>query len=46
MVVEKITMTTADGEAHMRFEDSWVLRNGKIMIHFAGITPYPDGSVA
>jgi ketosteroid isomerase-like protein len=46
MIVEAITMTTADGEAKMRFADSWVLRDGKIAIHFAGMTQYPDGSVA
>jgi ketosteroid isomerase-like protein len=46
MVVEAITMQTADGEAKMRFADSWVLRDGRIAIHFAGMTQYPDGSVA
>ncbi len=46
MVVEAITMTTNEGEAKMRFADSWVLRDGKIAIHFAGMTQYPDGSVA
>jgi ketosteroid isomerase-like protein len=46
MVVEAITMQTADGDANMRFADSWVLRDGKITIHFAGMTQYPDGSVA
>jgi ketosteroid isomerase-like protein len=46
MIVEEITMKTADGEAHMRFADSWVLREGRIAIHFAGMTQYPDGSVA
>ena len=46
MIVEAITMQTADGEAKMRFADSWVLRDGKIAIHFAGMTQYPDGSVA
>jgi ketosteroid isomerase-like protein len=46
MIVEAITMTTDDGEAKMRFADSWVLRDGKIAIHFAGMTQYPDGSVA
>jgi ketosteroid isomerase-like protein len=46
MVVEAITMQTADGEARMRFADSWVLRNGKIAIHFAGMVQYPDGSLA
>lgn len=46
MIVEAITMKTKDGEAKMRFADSWVLRDGKIAIHFAGMTQYPDGSVA
>ncbi len=46
MIVEAITMRTRDGESHMRFADSWVLRGGKIAIHFAGMTQYPDGSVA
>lgn len=46
MIVEAIKMKTADGEAAMRFADSWVLRDGKIAIHFAGMTQYPDGSVA
>jgi hypothetical protein len=30
----------------MRFADSWVLRDGKIAVHFAGMTQYPDGAVA
>jgi len=46
MIVEAITMTTQDGEQKMRFADSWVLRNGKIAVHFAGMTQYPDGTVA
>jgi len=46
MVVEAITMHTDDGEAHMRFADNWVLRDGKIAIHFAGMVQYPDGSLA
>jgi len=46
MIVEAITMTTADGEAKMRFADSWVLRDGRMAIHFAGMTQYPDGTVA
>jgi hypothetical protein len=47
MIVEAITLQTADGEAKMRFADSWVLdEEGKIKIHFAGMTQYPDGSVA
>ncbi len=46
MITEQITMQTKDGEANMRFADSWVLRNGKIAIHFAGMVQYPDGSLA
>jgi ketosteroid isomerase-like protein len=46
MVVESIRMRTEQGEAKMRFADSWVLQGGKIKIHFAGMTQYPDGSVA
>jgi ketosteroid isomerase-like protein len=46
MVVEAITLQTEAGEAHMRFADSWVLRDGKIAVHFAGMVQYPDGSLA
>ena len=46
MITEEITMTTADGVADMRFADSWVLRDGKIAIHFAGMVRHPDGSLA
>lgn len=46
MIVEAIEMQTAGGEATMRFADSWVLRDGKIAIHFAGMVQYPDGSLA
>ncbi|MBK9443574.1 MAG: nuclear transport factor 2 family protein [Comamonadaceae bacterium] len=46
MITEQITMQTNDGEAKMRFADSWVLRNGKIAIHFAGMVQYPDGSLS
>ena len=46
MIVEAITLQTDDGEAKMRFADSWVLRDGKIAIHFAGMVQYPDGSLA
>ncbi len=45
MITEIITMKTPDGEAHMRFADSWALRDGKIAIHFAGMVQYPDGSL-
>lgn len=46
MVVEDVTAKTAEGEARMRFGDSWVLRDGRIAIHFAGMVQYPDGSLA
>ena len=46
MITEQIRMHTSDGDANMRFADSWVLRNGKIAIHFAGMVQYPDGSLA
>jgi ketosteroid isomerase-like protein len=46
MITEQITMKTAEGEAKMRFADSWVLRDGRIAIHFAGMVQHPDGSLA
>jgi ketosteroid isomerase-like protein len=46
MVVEDVKVKTADGESRMRFADSWVLRDGRIAIHFAGMVQYPDGSLA
>jgi ketosteroid isomerase-like protein len=47
MITEQITMKMNDGgEAKMRFADSWVLRNGRIAIHFAGMVQHPDGSLA
>jgi ketosteroid isomerase-like protein len=46
MITEQITMQTKDGTANMRFADSWVLRDGKIAIHFAGMVQYPDGSLS
>jgi ketosteroid isomerase-like protein len=46
MITEQITMTAGGGESHMRFADSWVLRDGRIAIHFAGMVQYPDGSLA
>lgn len=46
MITEQITMKTKEGEAQMRFADSWVLRDGRIAIHFAGMVQYPDGSLA
>jgi ketosteroid isomerase-like protein len=46
MITEQITMRSAGGEEHMRFADSWVLRDGKIAIHFAGMVQHPDGTLA
>ncbi|NEU69997.1 nuclear transport factor 2 family protein [Spirosoma agri] len=46
MITEQITMHTKDGDATMRFADSWVLRDGRIAIHFAGMVQHPDGSLA
>lgn len=46
MITEQITMTAGGQKAEMRFADSWVLRDGKIAIHFAGMVQYPDGSLA
>ena len=46
MVTEKIKMKTPDGDINMRFADSWVLKDGKIVIHFAGMVQYPDGTLA
>lgn len=46
MIVEAVKVTTADGSANMRFADSWVLKDGKISLHFAGMVQYPDGSIA
>jgi ketosteroid isomerase-like protein len=47
MIVENVKVTGTDGSsAQMRFADSWVLRDGRIAIHFAGMVQYPDGSIA
>jgi hypothetical protein len=47
MITEKITMKMPDGsEPKMRFADSWVLRDGRIAIHFAGMVQHPDGSLS
>jgi hypothetical protein len=29
---------------NLSFYDNWVLRDGKIAVHFAGVVRYPDGS--
>ena len=46
MITEQITMTVGGEKSEMRFADSWVLRDGKIAIHFAGMVQHPDGSLA
>lgn len=46
MITEQITMTAGGGVSNMRFADSWVLREGRIAIHFAGMVQHPDGSLA
>lgn len=47
MVVEAVKVVDNQGQtASMRFADSWVLKDGKIAIHFAGMVQYPDGSLA
>jgi hypothetical protein len=46
MITEDITLTAGGQVAKMIFADSWVLRDGKIAIHFAGMVQHPDGSLA
>ena len=46
MIVEAIELQTNGEPAKMRFADSWVLRDGKIAVHFAGMVQYPDGTIA
>ena len=46
MITEQITMTVDGESSEMRFADSWVLKDGKIAIHFAGMVQHPDGSLA
>lgn len=46
MITEQITMTAGGQKSEMRFADSWVLKDGKIAIHFAGMVQHPDGSLA
>jgi ketosteroid isomerase-like protein len=46
MITEQISMVAGGQKSNMRFADSWVLRDGKIAIHFAGMVQYPDGSLA
>jgi ketosteroid isomerase-like protein len=46
MVTEDIALTAGGQVAQMIFADSWVLRDGKIAIHFAGMVQHPDGTLA
>jgi len=47
MIVESIDVAQTDGSlAKMSFYDNWVLRGGRIGVHFAGVVRYPDGSYA
>lgn len=46
MITENIKLDTPEGPAEMIFADSWVLQEGKIAIHFAGMVQFPDGSLA
>jgi ketosteroid isomerase-like protein len=46
MITEQITMTAGGATSEMRFADSWVLKDGKIAIHFAGMVQHPDGTLA
>lgn len=45
MITEGIEMSAGGQTARMRFADSWVLRDGRIAVHFAGMVQYPDGSL-
>ncbi len=46
MITEQITMTVDGQKSEMRFADSWVLKDGRIAIHFAGMVQHPDGSLS
>ncbi len=47
MIVESLDVTTMDGSTvDMSFYDNWVLIDGKIAVHYAGVIRYPDGSYA
>ena len=46
MITEDITLQAGHETAKMIFADSWVLRGGRIDIHFAGMVQYPDGTLA
>lgn len=47
MIVESVDVVGMDNsQADMSFYDNWVLVNGKIAVHYAGVVRYPDGSYA
>jgi ketosteroid isomerase-like protein len=46
MITEGIVLSAGGGVARMRFADSWVLRDGRILVHFAGMVEYMDGSLS
>lgn len=47
MIVESIELELSDGStATTSFNDNWVLENGRIVVHYAGVIRYPDGSYA
>lgn len=47
MIVESVDVTLLDDSAvDMSFYDNWVLANGRIAVHYAGVIRYPDGTYA
>lgn len=47
MMVESIDITTMDDQqVSMSFYDNWVLVDGMIKMHYAGVVRYPDGDYA
>ena len=47
MITESIDFEGMDGsKATMSFYDNWVIENGRIVTHFAGVVRYPDGTYA
>jgi len=47
MIVESVDIVGADGSrSSMSFYDNWVLRGGRIAVHYAGVVRYPDGLYA
>jgi hypothetical protein len=47
MIVESVLLTDMNGsDIDVSFYDNWVLIDGKIAVHYAGVIRYPDGSYA